>query len=241
MDPMLVLFATPILALIAAFVFGYVLPRRRRHRLRHSPIALAPFGHALRPAIPPRPSRPAEVATPAPVPPPSPVPPEQAIPIEERGANVAEEAAEEGGRVLRLQVAGDRRDFAHDVRANTVRRDRPFDGTLQFLPGRLEVVEGRDVGHEVKFVRTPGPDGTSITFGRSEGPLYRHVQLFEATVSRQHARMSLDGKAWSLTNLSATNPVVVNGAPLEGEGSTVVLRDADRIEMGEVVFRFVGK
>jgi hypothetical protein len=28
---------------------------------------------------------------------------------------------------------------------------------------------------------------------------------------------------------------------LEGEGSTVVLRDADRIEMGEVVFRFVGK
>ena len=42
-------------------------------------------------------------------------------------------------------------------------------------------------------------------------------------------------------SLSATNPVVVNGRALAadgGNGSGVPLRDGDRIEMGEVVFRF---
>jgi hypothetical protein len=46
---------------------------------------------------------------------------------------------------------------------------------------------------------------------------------------------------WRLENLSATNPVVVNGKPLasdESERCSVVLDEGDRIEMGEVVFRF---
>jgi len=138
----------------------------------------------------------------------------------------------------------------------SVRYWRPADGTLQFLPGRLEVIAGRDAGQEIRFVRTPGPDGTRVTFGRAEGAPYRHVQLREPTVSRAHARMSLevsdgmgasDGRAaagvarWRLENLSATNPVVVNGKPLaadESPGCSVVLDEGDRIEMGEVVFRF---
>ena len=139
----------------------------------------------------------------------------------------------------------------------SVRYWRPVDGTLQFLPGRLEVVAGRDVGQEIRFVRTPGPDGSRVTFGRAEGAPYRHVQLREATVSRTHARMTLevvagapgpDGRGvtgnvgrWRLENLSATNPVVVNGQPLaadETPGSCVALAEGDRIEMGEVVFRF---
>lgn len=138
-----------------------------------------------------------------------------------------------------------------------VRYWRPADGTLQFLPGRLEVIAGRDAGQEIRFVRTPGPDGTRVTFGRAEGAPYRHVQLREPTVSRAHARMTLDlggvgedrdsrsgGTGWRLENLSATNPVVVNGRPLAtdaGDGSMVVLREGDRIEMGEVVFRFHSK
>ena len=130
---------------------------------------------------------------------------------------------------------------------------RPADGTLQFLPGRLEVVSGLDAGHEIRFVRTPGPDGTRVTFGRAEGVPYRHVQLREPTVSRTHARMTLEAAArngaeassstprWRLENLSATNPVVVNGTPLaadESEQCSVMLDEGDRIEMGEVVFRF---
>lgn len=138
----------------------------------------------------------------------------------------------------------------------SVRYWRAADGTLQFLPGRLVIAAGRDAGHEIRFVRTAGPEGTLITFGRAEGAPYRHVQLREPTVSRVHARMALEptssGSAlrgtpnlhstrWRLENLSSTNPVVVNGKALEalgGASSSVILSDGDRIEMGEVAFVF---
>jgi hypothetical protein len=135
----------------------------------------------------------------------------------------------------------------------SVRFWRPADGTLQFLPGRLEIAAGRDAGQEIRFVRTGGPDGTCITFGRADGPPYRHVQLREPTVSRAHARMALeqasgasrDGSPsqarWRLENLSSTNPVVVNGRSLDANGgatASVMLSEGDRIEMGEVAFVF---
>ena len=136
------------------------------------------------------------------------------------------------------------------VEGASIRYWRAADGTLQFLPGRLAISAGRDTGHEIRFVRTAGPDGTSITFGRAEGAPYRHVQLREPTVSRSHARMSLEpgvsgsGGApgrWRLENLSSTNPVMVNGRALGPQGSpqsSVILSDGDRIEMGEVAFVF---
>ena len=135
----------------------------------------------------------------------------------------------------------------------SIRFWRPADGTLQFLPGRLEIAAGRDAGQEIRFVRTGGPDGTCITFGRADGPPYRHVQLREPTVSRSHARMVLehagngsrDGSAaqarWRLENLSSTNPVVINGRSLDANGgatASVMLSEGDRIEMGEVAFVF---
>jgi hypothetical protein len=137
----------------------------------------------------------------------------------------------------------------------SVRFWRPADGTLQFLPGRLEIAAGRDSGQEIRFVRTGGPDGTVITFGRAEGAPYRHVQLREPTVSRSHARMALEqpgstaetrgtmttAPRWRLENLSTTNPVVVNGRALDVRGgpfASVILSDGDRIEMGEVAFVF---
>jgi hypothetical protein len=151
----------------------------------------------------------------------------------------------------------DRDQFGEAVDGASVRYWRVADGTLQFLPGRLEIAAGRDAGHEIRFVRTAGPDGTCITFGRAEGPPYRHVQLREPTVSRAHARMVLDVAAspngdsggsmgskagrWRLENLSSTNPVVVNGRALDSKGealASVLLDDGDRIEMGEVAFVF---
>jgi len=120
----------------------------------------------------------------------------------------------------------------------TVRYQRPAERTLQFLPGRFEVVAGKGLGTEIRFVRTGGPDGSSVTFGRAEGPQYRHVQLDAPTVSRRHAQMRWDGARWSLTNLSATNPVSINGVALPGEGTAIDLADGDRVEMGEITFRF---
>lgn len=267
---MIALALVPLAVLIIALYFGYFLPQRKKKNARRQvPVALAPFSRAEPASLPPRPGRPtpryvspsvanaqnsaaaggvpvagglgdvAPAASAA-----APMPPMQQ-PVQARALDADQMQGEDAGRVLRLQVAGDRRDvIAHDHRhvgATTLRLERAIDGTLQFLPGRLEIIEGREVGQELKFVRTPGPDGTSVTFGRSAGSPYRHVQLHEATVSRLHAKMALDGKTWSLFNLSGTNPVVLNGTPLAGEGTSAVLREGDRIEMGEVVFRFRAK
>lgn len=236
-------------------VFGYFLPSWTRQRRQHGPLAIASFGHHTKASLPPRPVR---SETPPPRESESFAPPVSraatadeevrhervtaaidAVPAEAR-ARPHESELEDQRRVLRLQVAGDpRREVLRDhAGSSTLRLEKPVDGTLQFLPGKLEVLEGRDVGQEIRFVKTAGPDGQTITFGRAEGAQYRHVQLQEHTVSRQHAKMALDGKTWTLTNMSRTNPVTVNGLSLGDEGAHVVLRDGDRIEMGEVVFRF---
>ena len=116
----------------------------------------------------------------------------------------------------------------------------PMDGTLQFLPGRLEVIDGDTPGRDMRFVRTWG-EIPEITFGRVTGPPYRHIQLRSQTVSRQHARMQYVDGRWKLTNLSQTNPVIINGEAL-GTRRTAqrVLRDGDQIEMGEVDFPVPG-
>ena len=118
----------------------------------------------------------------------------------------------------------------------SVRFSIPTDGTLQFLPGRLEITAGQDKGREIRFVRLPNTE-PEITFGRNEGAPYRHVQLRDGTVSRLHARMRLLDGRWTLTNLSLTNPVTYNGRVL-GDGEEQPLEQDDRIEMGEVSFRF---
>jgi pSer/pThr/pTyr-binding forkhead associated (FHA) protein len=127
------------------------------------------------------------------------------------------------------------------IDGQTLRFAVPTDGTLQFLPGRLEVVAGPDAGREIRFVRLPGEPSVDITFGRTSGPAYSHVQLHARTVSRQHAVMSLLDDHWQLQNLSQTNPVVLNGRPLADQEIAPLLVDGDRIEMGEIVFVFRGR
>lgn len=128
---------------------------------------------------------------------------------------------------------------AHLVLGSQVRFFRTEEGTLEFLPGRLEVVGGEDIGQEIHFARLMGAaEPTTITFGRAEGAPLRHIQLLDPTVSRQHARMTWDGSSWRLTNLSSTNPVLFNGAALGLNDDTLILSDGDRFEMGAVVFVF---
>jgi FHA domain len=121
--------------------------------------------------------------------------------------------------------------------ARVIQEVAPVEGTLQFLPGRLEIVDGDVPGRDIRFVRTWG-EIPEVTFGRVAGPPYRHVQLRSQTVSRQHARMQFADGRWKLINLSQTNPVVVNGEPLDTAHGQRVLRDGDEIEMGDVLFRF---
>lgn len=115
-------------------------------------------------------------------------------------------------------------------------------GTVEFLPGRLDVVQGRGVaGQEVRFVRPSRPgERPVVTFGRGEGPPYRHVQLNVPTVSRLHARLShyADTGGWAVENLSATNPTVLNGEELLVGAAPRPLREGDRLEMGEVLFTY---
>jgi hypothetical protein len=122
------------------------------------------------------------------------------------------------------------------VDGKTIRFHRPMDGTLQILPGRLDIVEGDEAGQTIRFVRT-SPE-VEISFGRTDGPAYRHIQLRAPTVSRKHALMRMQGTRWSIANLSRTNPVVVNGDELDAEGEARTLREGDRIEMGEIAFVF---
>lgn len=261
--------------ILAVSIIWTIVRRRRRERALHAPIPLIPFSAGA--GVIGRPSRPEGLFTPPRTPagvtptdvsawaPPtaaswsgvgSDATPASSTPVGAPSVGAA-------GRAVRsaladTAVASDDAPGAA-VDGASVRYWRPADGTLQFLPGRLEVISGRDAGHEIRFVRTPGPDGTQVTFGRADGAPYRHVQLREPTVSRAHARMILEsggaqgmvrgaatpgggsGARWRLENLSATNPVVVNGRALGTDGgasASVTLSEGDRIEMGEVVFRF---
>ena len=130
-----------------------------------------------------------------------------------------------------------RTEVAEMIQGRALRFHRAVDRSLEHLPGRLVVVEGPDAGLELRFVHLPDADEPVVTFGRSEGPPYRHVQLLEPTVSRTHARLAYDAGDWLLTNLSRTNPVSINGAAL-GDEEGHLLYDGDRIEMGTLAFRY---
>jgi hypothetical protein len=123
--------------------------------------------------------------------------------------------------------------------ALTVRIQVPAEGRLQFLPGALEVVQGHDLRREIRFPR-PAEGAAEFTIGRTGGAPDRHVQLPAPTVSRLHARMAFAEGSWSISNLSVTNPLRVNGRELSPAGESVDLADGDRIEIGEVVLRYRG-
>ncbi len=113
---------------------------------------------------------------------------------------------------------------------------QPEDATLQFLPGRLECIcEPRRP--DIRFLRQPGP-ATIVTIGRAKGSPDRHIHLAGPTVSRMHARLRYASGGWTVSNLSGTNPLRVNGQALEANGEPCPLADGDRLELGELAFIF---
>jgi DNA-binding CsgD family transcriptional regulator/pSer/pThr/pTyr-binding forkhead associated (FHA) protein len=126
-----------------------------------------------------------------------------------------------------------------EVRSGMVRFHRPPEGTLQLLPGRLEIVSGKEDVDAIRFMKVPGREPV-VTFGRSPGEPHTHIELQSPTVSRKHAAMRFQDGSWHIVNLSTTNPVVVHGRELTVEDAPVRLEDGDHVEMGEVRFRFHG-
>jgi FHA domain-containing protein len=119
----------------------------------------------------------------------------------------------------------------------TIRFNRPAEEVLQLLPGRLEVLAGETRHREIRFVRAPGQP-PQLILGRDAAGSPQHVALQSSTVSRRHARLAYSNGTWAVSNLSQTNPVVVNDEELSGADRERPLVDGDRIELGEVVLRF---
>jgi pSer/pThr/pTyr-binding forkhead associated (FHA) protein len=129
---------------------------------------------------------------------------------------------------------------AQPLATDTVHFRRPSDEALQLLPGRLEVLSGLALPREIRFVRVPG-ERAEVILGREPSSSPQHVSLPSSTVSRQHARLDFSGGRWSLTNLSRTNPVVVNDTTLSNAQGERALVDGDRIELGDVILRFCAR
>jgi hypothetical protein len=127
---------------------------------------------------------------------------------------------------------------ASDLSLNeTVQFVRPADEALQLLPARLEVVSGMSQQQVIRFVRVPGKPAEMI-LGREAASSPQHVTLTSSTVSRRHARVAYADGHWLVTNLSRTNPVVVNDRAIADFEGPRPLLDGDRIELGDVVLRF---
>jgi predicted component of type VI protein secretion system len=77
-----------------------------------------------------------------------------------------------------------------------------------------------------------------LILGRDPGDSAQHVCLRSNTVSRQHARFAFQNGQWVVSNLSQTNPVVINDEELSARDGVRRLADGDRLELGEVVLRF---
>jgi FHA domain len=121
--------------------------------------------------------------------------------------------------------------------SETVRFLRPGEEPVQILPGRLEVLSGETKHREIMFVRAPG-EPAELILGREPGHSPQTVALQSDTVSRRHARFTYSDGHWAVTNLSQTNPVVVNDERIVDSSMERPLADGDRVELGEVVLRF---
>jgi len=131
----------------------------------------------------------------------------------------------------------------HPSAGDTTTRVPRYQGpiTTAFLPGRLEVQAagstGPRPGEEIRFPTRRQGDGVVI-LGRDDGPSGATVKVPAESVSRRHARLQFENGRWKITNLSRTNPTLVNGEELMVTEGARWLYDGDIIEMGEMVFRF---
>jgi hypothetical protein len=127
------------------------------------------------------------------------------------------------------------------IEGRTIKMHAPPPNTIKLLPGYLEVLSGDDAVKEIRFYKLKGEAVPETTFGRATGRPYVHIQLKPMTISSRQAKLAFDQGQVKLTNFATneSNPTKVNGRDL-GVDEMIVLKDADRIDMGEVAFKFHG-
>lgn len=91
---------------------------------------------------------------------------------------------------------------------------------------QLVIAEGKEAGREFEF------DQDSVVIGRTAEC---DVILYEAGVSRKHARILLEGASLFIEDLGSSNGTKVNGETIARKQ---LLKDGDSISMGPVVFNF---
>jgi serine/threonine protein kinase len=123
------------------------------------------------------------------------------------------------------------------VDAHMVRFGVPLEDTVPFIPGHLVISSGLDNGRAIRFIEDNATEGTTVTFGRGPGDLFRHVQLEDDTIEALHAWMQWDGLRWSLVGIAQENPIALNGLALPTLDAQL-LSDGDLIEIGDVLFTF---
>jgi hypothetical protein len=92
--------------------------------------------------------------------------------------------------------------------------------------GKLVVIAGNDTGREFPL------QGKTITVGRG---IDNDVVLTDIAVSRKHMSIAFDGSRYQLTDKGSGNGTIINQRV---ETGTRTLGHADRIEIGNTVFRF---
>lgn len=100
------------------------------------------------------------------------------------------------------------------------RRSDPHDACLV-------VIYGDDLGRRIPL----GMEPTGI--GRSSKC---DVQIDQDSVSRNHCRIQLNGKTYSIRDLGSTNGTYVNDELIVDETN---LRDGDQIKVGRTILKFI--
>ncbi|MGW2400395.1 FHA domain-containing protein [Kitasatospora sp. NPDC001664] len=84
---------------------------------------------------------------------------------------------------------------------------------------------------ELPGLGLPGPGVTVLRIGRISGS---GLRLGDATVSRHHAELRLEGYEWVLHDLGSSNGTFVNERRVAG---AVVVRAGDSVRFGRLAFR----
>ncbi|MEM4325842.1 MAG: FHA domain-containing protein [Candidatus Pacearchaeota archaeon] len=112
--------------------------------------------------------------------------------------------------------------------------------TLKFIPGKLTIISGDDLGKSFKIAGYPTNEGNIVTVGREEirgERAYSHIQLIQKTVSRKQAEIIQKGDKLYIKNLSETNPTQVNGVELKPLEKSE-LNPGDILRFGELEFKY---